>query len=204
LAGDLEHENPRLLACELRTRRASYPTPLATRKGTRWPLAARSWTRLTTCPQSEHRLTCSSASRRCSGVGRARAGSSATASSRIAIVVHRATETHRARGRAPGATVLDRVAHPGHPRRPSQLGHRGTAHEPELHWRGHCGRKMRVCAREGRRAPLARGPGAPHARGLPARGGRRGVASTHAASVQVHAAPFDVVDLDMSRWWREP
>jgi len=34
--------------------------------------------------------------------------------------------------------------------------------------------------------------------------GRWLVASTHAGSVEVRAEPFDVVDLDMTRWWREP
>ena len=34
--------------------------------------------------------------------------------------------------------------------------------------------------------------------------GRWVVASTHAGSVQVRAEPFDAVDLDTTRWWREP
>ena len=33
--------------------------------------------------------------------------------------------------------------------------------------------------------------------------GRWVVASTHAGSMAARAEPFDAVELDMSRWWRE-
>ena len=33
--------------------------------------------------------------------------------------------------------------------------------------------------------------------------GRWVVASTHAGAEQIHAEPFEVVALDMRRWWRE-
>lgn len=35
-------------------------------------------------------------------------------------------------------------------------------------------------------------------------GGQWIAASTHAGPTRVHAAPFDAVDLDLARWWREP
>ena len=66
------------------------------------------------------------------------------------------------------------------------------------------GRKMQVYARErvGHLWIVDPGPRTLEVYRLEA--GRWLVASTHAGSVEVRAEPFDVVDLDMTRWWREP
>src|SRR3989454_12604313 len=64
------------------------------------------------------------------------------------------------------------------------------------------GRKMQVHARERVGRLWIVDPGARTLEVYRLEAGRWLVASTHAGSVEVRAEPFDVVDLDMTRWWR--
>jgi len=66
------------------------------------------------------------------------------------------------------------------------------------------GRKMRIYAREGVGHLWMVDPGPRTLEIFRLERGRWVVASTHAGSVPVRAEPFDAVDLDTTRWWREP
>jgi len=65
------------------------------------------------------------------------------------------------------------------------------------------GRKMQVYARERVGHLWIVDPGPRTVEVYRLEGGRWVVASTHAGSMAARAEPFDAVELDMSRWWRE-
>ena len=65
------------------------------------------------------------------------------------------------------------------------------------------GRKMQVYARERVGHLWIVDPGPRTVEVYRPEGGRWVVASTHAGSMAARAEPFDAVELDMSRWWRE-
>ena len=66
------------------------------------------------------------------------------------------------------------------------------------------GRKMQVYARERVGHLWIVDPGPRTLEVYRLERGRWVVASTHAGAVPVRAEPFDAVELDTSRWWREP